>query len=86
MKLLSLLVISAIRADEETRVDTQEVQTQMTVHENQHTMCDQAQLSDEYECHTVDNFTRCSASCGVGSMKKKRCECYRTWMMLAIYE
>ena len=80
MKLLSLFILS-FKAQ-----DTTEQNTHMAVKENDHTLCNTAELSSEFECHANDNFLRCSASYGVDTFKKRRCECYKSWMMLAMYE
>ena len=86
MKLVNLLYINTLRAQVDPDTETQEVTTKMQVHENQHTFCDAKELSPEFECHEVDNFTRCSSSCGDDMVRMRRCECYKEWMMIVMYE
>ena len=89
MKVLNLFII-ALKAQVENQGDDllkqQEIQAKMTVTESEHKLCNFDEIPDEFDCHKIDNFARCSAACSDGSLRRRRCECYKKWMFISIYE
>ena len=89
MKVLYLF-IAAMKAQAENQdtnlIQQQEIKTQMTVKENEHKLCNFEEIPDEFDCHKVDNFARCSAPCKDGSLRRRRCECYTKWRFIITYE